>query len=1581
MLDALPLEQRQPALNVLLPVELSLRQQAGETLERAVLEATYPEAGDWLDQLLEDAVTIRVPGSGGPWALPNSWPQTTSTMTAGGGRPEDYSFVGGSLEPPKQVGHYDILEEIGRGGMGVVYKALDRKLKRIVALKMMLSGAFADVAARSRFRREAEALAQVQHPHLVQVYDVGEDQGHAYVVFEFIDGINLAAFARRRPMDPRLAATLVEKVARAVQAAHDRGIIHRDLKPGNILLGLPSHSGLGPRPSGSGRSLNPFTLVPKLTDFGLAKRLDRQTAATTAGQVLGTAQYMAPEQAVGDSSRVGPTADVYGLGAVLYELLTGLPPISGENLIELMMHVQGRDPAAPSQFAPSLPRDLETICLKCLEKEPGRRYPSAAALADELARFLRREPIAARPVSSLEKAWRWCRRNPIVASLTAALVFSLATLALVFGWQWQEAQVVNRELADRNEQLAAARDEAQQARQAAITQRDDLRRQNATETFLRGLEAAEAGDATLGLFLMARSLELAPPEWSDFQRVVRVNLAEWSRYVPEVLGPAAPGPLRFWSVPAAGGHAWIWSEEREEIVPIRLDSGQPVGPPLAMPANSRPIGASSNSRWLAIGLAAPARVEVWDLELRTRHAVVEHAPPIRRTAIRDDGQRLTTLDADGRLRIWELPGGRLLAGPVPLIPRMNRDFSLEYGPQGDLLLRAAGIGLILDGDKGLPRSPAQASLALAFHPQSPRVLVERHGTEAEVAGHLVLINSANGQLINEYNLPIGLQPHTAKFSGGGDVLAAAAHNDLVTFWDPGEGRAIWAPLRGCEVSYAIFDAAFEFGLSRFQRFRLPRPISRLGSPPIVGAVPSRRRFSHQRQMVHLGAGARWAATVRKSTADQPLAVRLLDPEAGMPYGRPLLVAGDLVRGLASSNDGKRLAVATYHYGVFAGWVNVCDTRTGLPLLPPLEHTNYIGALAFSPDGSRLAVSDFNRQILIWNLTSGQLERAPLLEAEIVTAMAWSPDGRTLAVGTGLDYSRQPFIRLWDVTLGLPRSAPLPVRSQMDSLEYAADGESILGTNLDSVVVIHASTGMKRYPELTVPTLNVLTVSPAGDWFALGTGEGSVYLHRLSSGELVGKLVCRQAVYSLAFTPDGKSLAVGCQDGAVRLWDLATRLPLGAPRVQSTSITALAFHLQTNTLVAASSDGCVRSWALPPPPADSDRLRQRLEVLTGVQFDETELLVIEPEAWNTRWAGLAKQTQVKPLAARLPDFDWHELRARDAEDGNEEWAACWHLNRLLAARPDDPHLLLRRARGHVSQGDLVQAEADCRRAEQLFVAKGDKSGQGVAAWHFDRALSLWAGGRPNQALWHANLLITHWPTAQAHWLRADLNRTLGFAAAAANDEERALALGLPSHLAFELAVRRAEAGDWTGAGDVCQATLPRSRPPVHLRTKVASILAKTGRAEAIPPLMDDLIGIMETQATGAWVRQQVWAFIAHDWPRPLLERMLARVEAVKPPAAEPLRGAYEATAGALQIRLGKRQEGAARIRAALNDRDDSSRATLLAMLAIAALEDGNAAGARLLLNEARSALPAQSSIWDQEVTRLLLGEVERGLGGK
>jgi tetratricopeptide (TPR) repeat protein/predicted Ser/Thr protein kinase len=406
--------------------EIRLREENGETDLREEYLGRFPKLAARLAPLFE----------------------VHAALKAGSAFDPDATIPGKKASPQEAreilVPGYEILGEIGRGGMGVVYKARQEGLERLVALKMILAGSHAGPDELLRFRVEAETVARLQHPNVVQVYQVGEQDGLPYLSLEFVNGENLDTKLGGMPQPPREAAALLEKVARAIHKAHEHGVVHRDLKPGNILITEDGE--------------------PKVTDFGLAKRLDVDMGQTRTGTIMGAPAYMAPEQAAGKSKEIGPAADIYALGVILYEMLTGRPPFQGTTVLETLDQVRLQEPISPKRLQPKLPRELETICLKCLEKAPNRRYPTAQELADDLGRFLAGEPIKARHTAAWERAIKWAKRKPMAASFLGAIVLGTLGVFLSAAIAWgQRNRAVNSEVKLREQYAQSLADAGQLA--------------------------------------------------------------------------------------------------------------------------------------------------------------------------------------------------------------------------------------------------------------------------------------------------------------------------------------------------------------------------------------------------------------------------------------------------------------------------------------------------------------------------------------------------------------------------------------------------------------------------------------------------------------------------------------------------------------------------------------------------------------------------------------------------------------------------------------------------------------------------------------------------------------------------------------------------------------------------------------------------------------------------------------------------------------------------------------------------------------------------------------------------------------
>jgi formylglycine-generating enzyme required for sulfatase activity len=502
------LRDQPQALVGLLFHEFRLRQRAGEQPQMGEFAARFPEMAGRLCDLLDLNASLAM-ASEQRTLPPSAVPQATGPLKAVpvtvAPRSVTAASTGGALPA---VPGYTVLGVLGRGGMGVVYKAQQTALRRVVALKMILHGDHIGESERRRFQSEAEAIAQLQHPHIVQVHEVGEHNGLPFFSMEFCSGGSLEDQLDGTPWEPQRAAALMQTLAGAVQAAHRAGLVHRDLKPGNVLLTADG--------------------TPKVTDFGLVKRLNVEPQTHT-GAVVGTPSYMAPEQAGGSSREIGPAADVYALGAILYELLTGRPPFKAATPMDTVLQLLVADPVAVRTLQPKTPRDLETICHKCLAKEPHRRYASASALAEDLRRFLAGEPIQARPAGRLERAVKWARRRPAAAALLGVTMLAVVALAVLSANLMIARSNAETRRLEAETKKREALEEAEKARKA----RDFL------VSILRISETGNQGGNTTARQILADAEKRIPVEFAD-QPDLRAELVASIAEVKRGIGRTTP---------------------------------------------------------------------------------------------------------------------------------------------------------------------------------------------------------------------------------------------------------------------------------------------------------------------------------------------------------------------------------------------------------------------------------------------------------------------------------------------------------------------------------------------------------------------------------------------------------------------------------------------------------------------------------------------------------------------------------------------------------------------------------------------------------------------------------------------------------------------------------------------------------------------------------------------------------------------------------------------------------------------------------------------------------------------------------
>ncbi len=563
--------------------------------------------------------------------------------------------------PLPSVPGYTIQRELGRGGMGVVYLARQVGLGRLVAIKMLPQGAEAERTL-NRFKTEAEVIARLQHPNLIQIYEVGSVEGRPFFSMEFVPDGTLEALVAGRPQPPREAARLIQVLATAMHEAHRCGVVHRDLKPGNILLRRegerPDDATLDSGAWISGAAGPAASFCPKITDFGLAKRLGEGEGLTLTHSVLGTPCYMAPEQARGDSKHVAATTDVYSLGAILYELLTGRPPFKAATVWLTLQLVTSADPMPPRSLQPGLPADLEVICLKCLEKNPAKRYSKVIDLASDLRRFLEGEPIQARPTPLLERGVKWARRRPGTAAAIAVSVVGVASLLAGIAYHNVKLQG-----ALRAEQASAA----------------ESRRRLVHLEVAQGNNALDRGDSTLAMLWFADALRLDDPAGGNAHRL-RLGMAAAS----------APALRQIWfhgeavrqaSFDAGGSRAFTFSEDATARV-WDLETFAAIGKPLVHPAPV--VDGSSGADGLVVTACTDGSGRVWDTARGEVSAYLGHQGPLTSARFDRAGGKIVTASGDGTAKLWTAEG-KLIGilkhgGPVN---------DAAFGPGGGLVVTAS----------------------------------------------------------------------------------------------------------------------------------------------------------------------------------------------------------------------------------------------------------------------------------------------------------------------------------------------------------------------------------------------------------------------------------------------------------------------------------------------------------------------------------------------------------------------------------------------------------------------------------------------------------------------------------------------------------------------------------------------------------------------------------------------------------------------------------------------------------------------------------------------------------------------------
>jgi WD40 repeat protein len=1021
--------------------------------------------------------------------------------------------------PPPAIAGYEVLGILGRGGMGVVYKARQFALKRIVALKMILSGSHADEQDLARFRAEAESVARLQHPHIVQVFEIGEADGHPFCALEFVAGGSLAQQIAGTPQAPRRAAELVETLSRAMHHAHQHGIVHRDLKPANVLLAEDG--------------------TPKITDFGLAKQIDNPSGQTRSGAVLGTPSYMAPEQAQGHTHRIGPGTDVYALGAILYELLTGRPPFKGETAVDTMLQVMFFEPVPPHRLQPKLPLDLDTICLKCLQKEPARRYASAGELADDVRRFLYHEPIQARPIGRAARLWRWCRREPKAAAvlflfgLTVAATFVLTLRSRSQALTQATAEVAQRQEAER------LRSAADRLADKETKLRSETQRQLARLAFDEAHHRCAHEDVASGLLMLAASLRQAAEAGDrELERRIRTQLAAWDRYLcpltdmfPAGLGGVLVDQILF----GADGKTVLLAYRDRGTVRLRdARAGTPVASfthasdhtyLFAFGPDRQTVAVACKPKKGAPQDARAGQVQLWDIGAARALGPVCQQPGVYYClAVRSDNRALlTACHASSIARVWDVETGKQL-----------------------------GVDL---------RHPDSVS-AVAFYPD------ERVVITGCVDGRARIWELDSGNALRaefKHELPIT----AVAASSNKRLLGTAALDGTARLWNIFGRHAIGPPLR---YPHSISAAAFRPDDLAFVTASGDHLIRTWNIKPFW-PDPVLREADRPVERVVLSADSRIAVSI---TRDNVLRVR--DVRSGKDVG-PIIKLPTLLLMFAVNRDGRVLLTVGRD-----SQVRLWDTATGRPIGAPLTHPSGIHYASLSPDGALIAtICPPGTEADIWDVRTGKkLSTIANLTSFLDPLLAFSPDGRMLLAATGQNQAQ-----LWELATRKPVGPPLQHLAPITALAFSADGRTLLTGSEDRTVHLwHAATGKPISPPLPhAHAVSSGAFSPDGRLVATTCSDWT-HLWDAKSGRALGPPLWQNdaALASIAFTSDSKAVYASGGD----VWSWAVPEPLqGSPE-------QILRWAQVNTGLEIDEFGGVRLLSIDEWKAR----RRRLEELGG-----------------------------------------------------------------------------------------------------------------------------------------------------------------------------------------------------------------------------------------------------------------------------------------------------------------------------------------------------------------------------------------------